>query len=245
VIYLDHNATTPVDPQVAEAFLPHVTEHFGNPSSNHAYGRIANDAATRARAAVAGLIDATPGEIAFTGSGSEANTLAIRELAALAHTRGALFHTDASQTLAKVPVSVREFGVDLLTVTGHKMYAPTGVGALYVHTGLPLEPTIYGGGQENGHPHRAPAQHPQPPSTAPPATNSSTPPPNRRLHRIGLPRRRYPPSPVLSAMGLPAERAAPQYASPWNGGPPPTRSPMPRPRSPTRLTGSRTSVRDS
>jgi cysteine desulfurase len=74
----------------------------------------------------------------------------IRELADLAHTRGALFHTDAAQTAGKIPVSVRELGVDLLSVAGHKMYAPKGIGALYVRTGLALEPTIYGGGQEAG-----------------------------------------------------------------------------------------------
>jgi cysteine desulfurase len=74
----------------------------------------------------------------------------IRELAARAHAHGALFHTDASQTVGKIPISVRELGVDMLTITGHKMYAPKGIGALYVHNGLQLEPAIYGGGQERG-----------------------------------------------------------------------------------------------
>jgi cysteine desulfurase len=74
----------------------------------------------------------------------------IRELADLTHTRGALFHTDAAQTAGKIGVSVRELGVDLLTVPGHKLYAPKGIGALYVHTGLSLEPTVYGGKQERG-----------------------------------------------------------------------------------------------
>ncbi len=230
-IYLDHNATTPVDPRVVEACLPYLTEQFGNPSSSHAYGRRAHAAIEAARTAVADLLDATPGEIVFTGGGSDSDTLAIRgaalanrdrgthlitqatehpavlatvdalrrlhgfrvtvlpvdqqglvdprdletaltddtvlvsimhangetgtiqpirELADLAHTRGALFHTDAAQTTGKTPVSVRELGVDLLTVAGHKMYAPKGVGALYVHTGLDLEPASYGGGQERG-----------------------------------------------------------------------------------------------
>jgi cysteine desulfurase len=229
LIYLDYNATTPVDPRVAEVFLPYVTEHFGNPSSTHPYGHAAHTAVTTARATVATLLDTTPEEIVFTGSGSEANTLAIRgaalanrdrgnhiitqatehpavlaacdalarlhgfritrlpvdrdglvdpadldaaltpdtvlvtimhannetgtiqpirELAARAHAHGALFHTDASQTVGKIPVSVRDLGVDLLTVTGHKMYAPKGIGALHVHNGLHLEPAIYGGGQE-------------------------------------------------------------------------------------------------
>jgi aminotransferase class V len=61
--------------------------------------------------------------------------------------RGALFHTDACQSVGKIPVDVAELGVDLLTIAGHKMYAPKGVGALFVHTGLELEPTIYGGGE--------------------------------------------------------------------------------------------------
>lgn len=228
-IYLDHNATTPVDPRVVDACLPYLAEHFGNPSSTHAYGHTARAAVDTARAAVADLIDATPDEIVFTGGGSDSDTLAIRgaalanpgshvitqatehpavlatvdalrrlhgfritvlpvdhhglvdpgdlaaaltedtvlvsimhangetgtiqpirDLADLAHARGALFHTDASQTVGKVPVSIRDLGVDLLTVTGHKMYAPKGIGALYVHNGLDLEPIIYGGGQERG-----------------------------------------------------------------------------------------------
>jgi cysteine desulfurase len=74
----------------------------------------------------------------------------IRELADLAHAHGALIHTDASQSVGKIGVSVPELGVDLLTVTGHKMCAPKGIGALYVHTGLDLEPSVYGGGQERG-----------------------------------------------------------------------------------------------
>ena len=230
-VYLDYNATTPVDPRVVQACLPYLVEHFGNPSSDHAYGRTAHAAVADARAAVADLIDCAAHEIVFTGGGSDSDTLAIRgaalahrhrgthlitqatehpavlatmdalrrlhgfrvthlpvdryglvnpndleaaltddtvvvsimhangetgtiqpirELADLAHARGALFHTDASQTVGKIPVSVADLGVDLLTVTGHKMYAPKGIGALYVHTGLDLESTIYGGGQEHG-----------------------------------------------------------------------------------------------
>lgn len=228
-VYLDHNATTPVDPRVAEAALPHLTVHFGNPSSAHAYGHSARAAVTTARAQVAGLLGAHPDEIVFTGGGSEADTLAvrgaalaqpgdhvitqatehpavlavceslerlhgfrvtrlpvdetglvrpgdlrraltpdtvlvsimhannetgtiqpIRELAALAHEAGALFHTDAAQSAGKIPVSVRELGVDLLSITGHKFYAPKGVGALAVRDGVALEPSIYGGGQERG-----------------------------------------------------------------------------------------------
>jgi cysteine desulfurase len=230
-VYLDYNATTPVDPRVVEACLPYLAEHFGNPSSSHAYGQHSKAAVEKARTAVADLLSCAPDEIVFTGGGSETDTLAIRgaalahrdrgthvitqatehpavlatfdalrrlhgfrvtvlpvdqhglvhpgeleaaltddtvlvsimhangetgtiqpvrELADLAHARGALFHTDAAQTTGKIGVSVRELGVDLLTVAGHKMYAPKGVGALYVHSGLTLEPTIYGGGQERG-----------------------------------------------------------------------------------------------
>lgn len=76
-VYLDHNATTPVAPEVADAIDPYVREHFGNPSSSHAYGRRAHDAVNRAREQVAALVDATPGEIVFTGCATEANNLAI------------------------------------------------------------------------------------------------------------------------------------------------------------------------
>ncbi|CRK57743.1 Cysteine desulfurase [Alloactinosynnema sp. L-07] len=230
-VYLDHNATTPVDPRVTAACLPYLTEHFGNPSSGHTYGHRARRAVDTARASVAEFLGCAPGEVVFSGSGSESDTLAIRgaalaarergdhvitqltehpaviaacdalrrlhgfrvtelpvnghglvdpaalaaaltdrtvlvsimhannetgtvqpirELAALTHTRGALFHTDAAQSAAKLDLSVRDLGVDLLTIAGHKMYAPKGVGALYVRQGLDLEPTIYGGGQESG-----------------------------------------------------------------------------------------------
>jgi cysteine desulfurase len=88
LIYLDYNATTPVDPRVAEVFLPYVTEHFGNPSSTHHYGHAAHTAVTTARAAVAALLDTTAEEIVFTGSGSEANTLAIRGAALANPNRG-------------------------------------------------------------------------------------------------------------------------------------------------------------
>jgi cysteine desulfurase len=230
-ILLDYNATTPVDPRVAEASLPYLTEHFGNPSSSHAYGQAAHTAVIAARASVAELVDAQADEIVFTGGGSDGDNLAIRgaalayrdvgnhiittsiehpavlatceglrrlhgfnvthlpvdadglvnpdhleaaftndtvlvsimhannetgtiqpirTLAHITHAHGALFHTDASQTAGKIPVSVRKLHVDLLTITGHKMYAPKGIGALYLRAGLTLEPTIYGGGQERG-----------------------------------------------------------------------------------------------
>jgi cysteine desulfurase len=231
-IYLDYNATTPVDPRVAEAALPYLTTHFGNPSSGHTYAERPRRALDEARQHLAGLIGADPAEIVFTASGSEADNLAIRgialardhaepvqvitqatehpavletcralqrlhsvqvtylpvdrdgrvdpaaladaltpgtvlvsimaannetgvlqpitELAAIAHARGVVFHTDAAQAAGKIPIDARAWDVDLLTIAGHKMYAPKGVGALYVRSGVRLEPLVYGGGQERG-----------------------------------------------------------------------------------------------
>jgi cysteine desulfurase len=233
-IYLDYNATTPTDPRVVDAMLPYLTTHFGNPSSGHTYAAAPAHAIAQARAQVAQLVAAQPAEIVFTGSGSEANNLAIRgavlahmsidagpahvitqatehpavlatcdalhrvhgvevtqlpvdaegrvdpaalaaaitdrtvlvsvmlannetgtlqpitELARIAHEHGALFHTDAAQGVGKIPVDVTALGVDLLTLVGHKMYAPKGVAALYVRAGTRLEPLIHGGGQEHG-----------------------------------------------------------------------------------------------
>jgi cysteine desulfurase len=232
-VYLDYNATTPVDPRVVEAMLPYLTLHFGNPSSAHAYAAAPQHALGVARRQVAELIGARPEEIVFTGSGSEADALAIRgaalatpeihgtahvitqatehpavlaacqalqrehgvevtvlpvdrdglvdpasleaaltrrtvlvsvmlannetgtiqpiaDLAALSRRHGALFHTDAAQAVGKIPVDVESLGVDLLTVVGHKMYAPKGIAALYVRSGVPLAPLVDGGGQERG-----------------------------------------------------------------------------------------------
>ena len=231
-IYLDYNATTPVDPRVAEAALPYLTTHFGNPSSGHAYAERARRALDEARQHLAGLIGADPAEIVFTAGGSEADNLAIRgvalardqagpvqvitqatehpavletcralqrlhgvqvtylpvdrdgrvhpaaladaltpatvlvsimaannetgvlqpitELAAIAHARGVPFHTDAAQAAGKIDIDARAWDVDLLTIAGHKMYAPKGIGALYVRSGVRLEPLVYGGGQERG-----------------------------------------------------------------------------------------------
>ena len=230
-IYLDYNATTPIDPVVVEAMLPYLTEHFGNPSSSHSYGHVAHKAVDAARAQVAQLLGCTAEEITFTGGGSESDNLAIRgialayqdvgnhiitqitehpgvlrtcdalerlhgfrvtylpvdrsgrvsteeleaaindktilitimhannetgtlqpiaEIAKIARKHGVLFHTDAAQSVGKIPVRVEELGVDLLTVAGHKIYAPKGIGALYCRHDLKLEPVIYGGGQERG-----------------------------------------------------------------------------------------------
>lgn len=228
-IYLDYNATTPVLPEVVDAMLPYLREHFGNPSSSHVYGRRAQAAVDVARGQVAALIGCDADEVVFTSGGTEANNLAIRgvtearedrlavvttviehpataqpcrllerhgsrvtrvtvdhdgrarvdearaaidtttalvtvmhsnnetgvlqpitELAAIARDRGAVMHTDAAQSVGKVPVNVRELGVDLLSVAGHKLYAPKGVGALFVRRGTPLRPLVLGAGHEHG-----------------------------------------------------------------------------------------------
>jgi cysteine desulfurase len=228
-VYLDYNATTPVDPRVVEAMLPALTRLFGNPSSGHAFGRAARAAVERARGQVAACLGADPAEIVFTSGGSESDNWAIRgvvearggghvittavehpavlecvreldregrirltvlrvdrrgrvdpadvrralapdtvlvsvmlannevgtlqpvaEISAAAHAAGALVHTDAAQAVGKMPVDVRTLGVDLLTVAGHKLYAPKGVGALFVREGVELTPLIRGAGHERG-----------------------------------------------------------------------------------------------
>ena len=228
-IYLDHNATTPLLPEVLEAMLPYLGERFGNPSSGHAFGRAARDGVETARRQLAALLSCAPGEIVFTSGGTEANNLAIRGVAEarperrhvlttaiehpavavpcawlerhgwqvtrvgvdadgriretdvlatldaetalvsvmhannetgavqpvaavadVARGRGALMHTDAAQSVGKIPVDVRALGVDLLSVAGHKLYAPKGVGALYVREGTPLLPFVLGAGHERG-----------------------------------------------------------------------------------------------
>jgi len=230
-IYLDYNATTPVDPAVVEAMLPYLSIHFGNPSSSHTYGHVAHQAIDTARTQVATLLGCVSEEITFTGGGSESDNLAIRgvalafrdkgkhiitqvtehpailntcralerlhgfrvtylpvdesgrvspeaveeaidegtvlvtimhannetgtlqpiaRIAEVAHRHGVLVHTDAAQSVGKIPTRVDALGVDLLTVAGHKLYAPKGIGALYIRNGLELEPVIYGGGQETG-----------------------------------------------------------------------------------------------
>ncbi len=220
--YLDHNATTPVAPEVVEAMLPYLTEHWGNPSSSHQAGRAARRGVEHARDEVAALIGARPHEIVFTSGGTESDNLALHgvltgrsgsvltspfehpavaeplswlagqgrtvhrlpvdadgacvvpdtlpdDLALvtimLAHnetgalqpvaelarrTAGAVVHTDAAQAVGKIPVDVDALGVDLLTVAGHKLYAPKGVGALFVREGLDLAPFARGAGHESG-----------------------------------------------------------------------------------------------
>jgi cysteine desulfurase NifS/selenium donor protein len=229
-IYLDYNATTPVDPAVAEAMLPFLYEHFGNPSSSHPYGAVARGAVEKARGQVARLLGARPEEIVFTSGGSEANNTVIlgvarllrsrgrhvvtsavehpavlepcaalaadgfrvtrvpvdeagrvdpaevaraltpetilvsvmhannevgtiepvAEIARLARERGILVHTDAAQSVGKIPVDVGELGVDFLSLAGHKLYAPKGVGALYVRAGVELPRFVHGASHESG-----------------------------------------------------------------------------------------------
>ncbi|HEU4425594.1 MAG TPA: cysteine desulfurase family protein [Pilimelia sp.] len=230
-IYLDYNATTPVDPQAAAAAQRYLAAWFGNPSSAHHYADEPAQALHTARQQVAELIGGQPAGVVFTGSGSEANNLAIRgavlavdphrrhvitqdtehpavlatcralqrwhgvrvtylpvdgyglvdpddlaaaitpdtalvsvmlannetgtiqpvaDLAKVAHAHGVPLHSDAAQAVGKIPVNVADLGADLLTLVGHKMYAPKGVAALYVRPGMRLEPVIYGGGQEHG-----------------------------------------------------------------------------------------------
>ncbi len=228
-IYMDYNATTPVWPEVLEAMLPFLRRKFGNPSSDHAYGRPAHTAVEQARRQVADLLHCADDEIVFTSGGTEANNLAIRgamelsterrhivtsvvehpatvqpcawlesqgievtrvpvnrtghveeqsvgtalrsdtalvtimlaqnetgavmplaRIAALAHARGAIVHTDAAQAVGKIPVHVDKLQVDLLSLAGHKLYAPKGIGVLYVRRGTPLAPVLRGAGQERG-----------------------------------------------------------------------------------------------
>ncbi len=231
-IYLDYNATTPLDPAVVEAMLPALQTHFGNPSSSHAYGRYAQHLVQRGRLQLAELLGASSEEIVFTGNGTEASNHAIRgmaqtrwderhrwqiitsaiehpatmepclmlreagfpvtflpvdrygvvdvqalqealkrptllvtimhsnneigtlqtiaEIAQMAKAQGAWMHTDVAQSLGKVPIDVDTLGVDLLTVAGHKLYAPKGIGALYIRTGTRLPSFVLGAGHERG-----------------------------------------------------------------------------------------------
>ncbi|MBD3850652.1 MAG: cysteine desulfurase [Acidobacteria bacterium] len=228
-IYLDYNATTPIDPRVAEAMAPFLSSGFGNPSSIHVEGRRAKLALEGARERVARCLGCNSGEVVFTSGGTESNNLAIRglvearggghvitsavehpailevvigleiegrialtivgvdkfgrvdpgavaaalrndtvlvslmlannevgtlqpvrEVAALCRQHGVAVHSDAAQAVGKVPVNVVDLGVDLLSVAGHKLYAPKGVGALYVREGVEIMPQIRGAGHERG-----------------------------------------------------------------------------------------------
>lgn len=228
-IYLDHNATTPVDPEVVDAMRPYLGVVFGNASSVHVFGREAKVALENAREEVAAFINCEPSELYFTSGGTESDNLSVlgaayqlrdqrrhivvgatehhavlepaeylhhqhgfqldilpvdREgftsagkltelirddtaivsvmhannetgtvqdvaaLAQVARQRGVLFHTDAVQSVGKVPVDVRRMGVDLLSLTGHKIYGPKGTGALFIRSGVRIAPLFYGGSHE-------------------------------------------------------------------------------------------------
>ena len=229
-IYLDYNASTPIDPAVAAAMRPFLEDHYGNPSSGHWAATTAKIALETARGQVAALLGCQNDEIVFTSGGSEANNLALKgvffplhdkgdhiittqiehpaiiapcrflerlgarvtylpvdrtgrvdpddlqraisprtilisimhannevgtvqpieDCVRIAHEHGVLFHTDAAQSVGKVPTAVNELGVDLLSIAGHKFYAPKGVGALFVRRGVSIEPLIHGAGHEGG-----------------------------------------------------------------------------------------------
>jgi cysteine desulfurase len=229
-IYLDYNASTPVDPLVAAAMRPFLEGHYGNPSSGHWAATEAKAAIDRARGEVAALLGCQNDEIVFTSGGSEANNLALKgvffalrekgdhivttaiehpaiiepclflerlggrvtylpvdgtgrvdpddvrraitsrtilvsvmhannevgtiepieQCAGIAHESGVLFHTDAAQSVGKIATDVKKLGIDFLSIAGHKVYAPKGVGALFVRRGLSIEPLIHGAGHEAG-----------------------------------------------------------------------------------------------
>jgi cysteine desulfurase len=229
-VYLDHNATTPVDPEVLEAMLPFLSADFGNAASIHSFGQRARAAVETARESVAALIGARPQEIVFTSGGTESDNHAIfgiveaaggrdkhvittaieheavlntcqalekhgvsvaylsvdtegridlgalrravcretmlvtimhannelgsvqplEEIGRIAAEADVYFHTDAVQSVGKLPIDVRAMGVDLLSLSGHKLYAPKGIGALYIKGGTRLRQLLYGGHHQRG-----------------------------------------------------------------------------------------------
>jgi cysteine desulfurase len=228
-IYLDYNASTPVDPLVLEEMLPYLKDKYGNPSSSHSFGVACRAGMEQARERVADLLGCEASEIIFTSGATESNNMVIKgiatrasagshiitsriehpavlepcrflerqgcavtylpvdrygmvdpddlakavtpktvlvsvmhannevgtiqpvaDLARIAASRNIPFHTDAAQSVGKVRCRVDELGVDFLTVAGHKLYAPKGVGALYIKSGSKIEPLMHGAGHERG-----------------------------------------------------------------------------------------------
>ncbi len=231
-VYLDHSATSAVDPRVLQVMLPFFDREYGNASSLHELGRDAHNALEEARKAVASAINASPEEIIFTSGGTESNNMALKgaafqklrkgerghiitsqiehdcilntcrwletlgfsvtylpvdhyglvgpdilenalqkdtflvsimhanneigtvqdmkELSKVAHNHGVNFHTDAVQSVTKLPIDVRDMGIDMLSVSSHKINGPKGVGCLYVKKGTHIDPLMHGGGHERG-----------------------------------------------------------------------------------------------
>jgi cysteine desulfurase len=232
IIYLDFQATTPIDARVSEAMKPFLTEDFANPHSNHLLGHKAEIALNDARTHISKLIGCYPAEIIFTSGATESNNLAIlglrknsgagknhvisletehkcvlaaldelknygfevellpvkkdglvdlsrlrktirpetllvsimsanneigviqplKEIGEICLEKGTLFHTDAAQAVGRIPLNVEDLNIDMLSISGHKIYGPKGIGALYVRSDIQniLSPLIHGGGQENG-----------------------------------------------------------------------------------------------
>ncbi|KXS47530.1 MAG: cysteine desulfurase family protein [Halanaerobium sp. 4-GBenrich] len=230
MIYLDYNATTPIDKKVAEAMEEYIYGNFGNPSSSHELGSKTKQAVEEARKKVASLLNASPEEIIFTSGGSESNNMVLKgvgytyqnrgkhiitseiehpavispckflegngyevtylsvdqdgvvdieqlkaaltdetilisimhannetgtiqplaEIAEIVSENNILLHTDAAQSVGKIETDVKKLGVDFLSVAGHKVYAPKGIGALYIRAGIEIEPLIHGAGHEMG-----------------------------------------------------------------------------------------------
>jgi cysteine desulfurase len=226
MIYLDYNASTPIDKETADAMLPYLYGIYGNPSGSHFYAAEAQQAIVKARNQVAELLACSPEEIIFTSGGTESNNLAvkgiafsgrgnhiitssiehpaitevckyletggfevtylpvneyglintgdlknairkdtclitimhannevgtiqpIKEIAEIASENNIIFHTDAAQSVGKIMINVKDIGVDLLSVAGHKIYAPKGVGALYVKSGTKLIKQTHGANHE-------------------------------------------------------------------------------------------------
>ncbi len=150
VVYLDHNATTPVAPEVLEAMLAYLRTAYGNPSSDHTLGRRARQAVEEARASVAALVGAAPSEIVLTSGGTESNNLAIRGVAARAPSdrrrivNSAVEHPATASGDRRTPGAARRLGMDACPRARRR------VGALYVRRGTPLAPLVVGAGQEGG-----------------------------------------------------------------------------------------------
>ncbi len=230
IIYMDNHASTPIAPEVIDAMMPYLTNHFGNAASTHLYGKQAKDGVNKARQQVANLLRCSPEEIIFTSGATESDNLAIRgtayalkdkgnhiitstvehhavldtchalekegfettylpvdkygmvnlddveaaitsktilitiiyannevgtinpirEIADIASKHGVPLHSDAVQGIGKLESGMDVLGLDMASITAHKIYGPKGVGALYNRSGNPIQPLFYGGGQENG-----------------------------------------------------------------------------------------------